>query len=130
MIKECRKTPPCRVPWHYGVLPKKYTVGRGRLILTVKKSYILSFLTTLLVATAPPFLSYGSATQVMYRNLSKNQPFTEMSGICLSTRDSSLKFKFSLYEFFTKSLNHRLYFIKKAIPLQEPPSLLLTQKEY
>ena len=39
-------------------------------------------------------------------------------------------FKFSLYEFFTKSLNHRLYFIKKAIPLQEPPSLLLTQKGY
>ena len=27
----------------------------------------------------------------LYRNLNKNQPFTEKSGLCLSTRDSSLK---------------------------------------
>ena len=40
------------------------------------------------------------------------------------------KIQIYLSRIFTKSLNHRLYFIKKAIPLQEPPSLLLTQKGY
>ena len=39
------------------------------------------------------------------------------------------KIQIYLSRIFTKSLNHRLYFIKKAIPLQEPPSLLLTQKD-
>ena len=39
------------------------------------------------------------------------------------------KIQIYLSRIFTKSLNHRLYFINKAIPFQEPPSLLLTQKD-
>ena len=73
------------------VMPQD-TAGEGR--LQPNPFPLLRFFNPSVLRTPPLYFAVQNTEEeeyTLYRNLNKNQPFTEKSGLCLSTRDSSLK---------------------------------------